>query len=109
MAYQGKGHESFKVLQLIGFAILVFGILLYNEIIVLPFLGFNKNITLSAKSVPAKMEIIIDNEANEVNKLDTEKAKTHLKSEITKNGSSKHSSNGATKRLLDNNSSDDDC
>ena len=109
LAYQGKGHESFKILQLIGFVILVFGILLYNEIIVLPFLGFDKNITLSAKSVPAKMEIIIDNEENEANKLDTEKAKSHLKSEITKNGSSKHSSNGATKRLLDNNSSDDDC
>mmetsp|Transcript_29139 Transcript_29139/g.33329 ORF Transcript_29139/g.33329 Transcript_29139/m.33329 type:complete len:125 (+) Transcript_29139:692-1066(+) len=46
LAYQGKGHESFKVLQLVGFIVLVSGILLYNEIVVIPFWGFNQNITL---------------------------------------------------------------
>ena len=35
--------EHFSVLQLIGFIILVFGTLVYNEILVLPFWGLNKN------------------------------------------------------------------
>ncbi len=37
----GERQESFKVLQLFGFIFLVFGTLVYNEILVLPFLGFN--------------------------------------------------------------------
>ena len=43
LAYPGKGSESFKALQLVGFIILVLGIMLYNEIIVIPFWGFNSN------------------------------------------------------------------
>ena len=42
LIYPGHGHETFKVLQLIGFIILVFGIMLYNEIIILPFFGFDR-------------------------------------------------------------------
>ena len=42
LIYKGSGHENFKVLQLIGFIILVIGVILYNEIVVLPFLGLNK-------------------------------------------------------------------
>lgn len=34
--------ESFSVLELIGFIVLVVGSLIYNEVVVLPFLGFNK-------------------------------------------------------------------
>lgn len=41
MFYKGAGHESFQGLQLVGFVILIAGTLLYNEIIVLPFGGFN--------------------------------------------------------------------
>ena len=39
----GTYFESFKVMQLFGFLLLVFGTLVFNEILVLPFLGFNKN------------------------------------------------------------------
>lgn len=35
--------EKFKVLQLFGFVFLVFGTLVYNEILILPFCGFDKN------------------------------------------------------------------
>lgn len=38
----GVHLESFSVLQLVGFILLSFGTLWYNEIIVIPFLGFNK-------------------------------------------------------------------
>ena len=37
-----KHLEHFKVLQLFGFIFLVFGTLVYNEILVLPFLGFDQ-------------------------------------------------------------------
>ena len=36
-------HESFHWLQLIGFIILVAGTLVYNEIIIVPYFGFDKN------------------------------------------------------------------
>ena len=35
--------ETFKWLQLLGFSILILGSLIYNEILVLPFCGFNAN------------------------------------------------------------------
>ncbi len=53
LGYRGPGHETFKPLQLVGFLVLVSGIILYNEIIVLPFLGFNKN-TMKAKDEAKK-------------------------------------------------------
>jgi len=34
-------QEHFKVLQLFGFILLVFGTLVFNEILILPFLGFD--------------------------------------------------------------------
>lgn len=34
--------EKFEWLQLVGFTILLFGVLVYNEILVLPILGFNR-------------------------------------------------------------------
>ncbi|CAI2371466.1 unnamed protein product [Moneuplotes crassus] len=43
LAKPGDGHERFIWLQLVGLVILVFGTLFFNEILVLPFLGFNKN------------------------------------------------------------------
>mmetsp|Transcript_11505 Transcript_11505/g.10175 ORF Transcript_11505/g.10175 Transcript_11505/m.10175 type:complete len:107 (+) Transcript_11505:986-1306(+) len=39
--YPGKGHERFIWLQIIGFVLIIFGTLMYNEIIILPFLGMN--------------------------------------------------------------------
>ena len=41
--------ESFTWLQLFGFILLVFGTFVYNEIIVLPFLGFDKNTKAAIK------------------------------------------------------------
>jgi hypothetical protein len=37
----GEPIEKFNLLQLLGFIILTMGVLLYNEILVLPFAGFN--------------------------------------------------------------------
>jgi len=37
LIYQGGGHENFKYLQLIGFVIMLIGVIIYNEIIVIPF------------------------------------------------------------------------
>ena len=42
MIKPGKGHERFIWLELIGFVLLVCGTLLFNEIIVIPLLGFNQ-------------------------------------------------------------------
>ena len=42
MAFNGK-REDFSVLQLFGFIFLVFGTLVFNEILILPFLGFDQN------------------------------------------------------------------
>lgn len=39
----GKKLESFTFLQLGGFLILFFGVMIYNELITVPFFGFNKN------------------------------------------------------------------
>ncbi len=38
----GKKVESFTFLQLIGFLILFVGVMIYNEMISVPFFGFNK-------------------------------------------------------------------
>jgi drug/metabolite transporter (DMT)-like permease len=38
----GKQLEHFKVLQLFGFILLVFGTLVFNEILILPFMGFDQ-------------------------------------------------------------------
>jgi hypothetical protein len=43
MAIQGSLHENFVWLELIGFILLVIGTLVYNEILILPFWGFDKN------------------------------------------------------------------
>ena len=43
----GKRIEEFSAYQLCGFIILLFGVFLYNEIIVLPILGFDRNTQLA--------------------------------------------------------------
>jgi hypothetical protein len=35
-------EETFKWLQFLGFILLIFGTLMYNEILVIPILGFNQ-------------------------------------------------------------------
>jgi len=42
VAFNGK-REEFSVLQLFGFIFLVFGTLVFNEILILPFLGFDQS------------------------------------------------------------------
>ena len=39
----GKGRETFYALELGGFIMLVLGTLIFNEVVVIPLLGFNKN------------------------------------------------------------------
>lgn len=39
----GVYTEHFEWLQLAGFILLVMGTFVYNEIVILPFLGFDKN------------------------------------------------------------------
>ena len=41
LLYPGQGKETFYWLQLIGFVILVLGTLVFNEIIIIPFCGFD--------------------------------------------------------------------
>lgn len=53
----GVKSEKFSFLQLAGFILLVFGTLVYNEILVLPFLGFDKN-TKKAREQRAKHGLI---------------------------------------------------
>lgn len=53
------GKEKFDWLQLIGFFLLVLGTLVYNEILVIPFYGFNEN-TKAARERRAKAEGILD-------------------------------------------------
>jgi drug/metabolite transporter (DMT)-like permease len=43
LIYRGGGHENFKWLQFAGFIVMLLGVILYNEVIVLPFFGFDKN------------------------------------------------------------------
>ena len=38
----GAYFETFKIMQLFGFLLLVFGTLVFNEILILPFLGFDQ-------------------------------------------------------------------
>ena len=42
LIYKGDGHEDFIWLQLVGFIVLIFGTLIYNEILVLPCGGFDQ-------------------------------------------------------------------
>jgi hypothetical protein len=43
LLFQGPGHEKFLWLQLVGFMLVIFGSLVFNEIIVFPFFGFSTN------------------------------------------------------------------
>eukprot|EP00343_Euplotes_focardii_P008851 CAMPEP_0205825412 /NCGR_PEP_ID=MMETSP0206-20130828/25083_1 /ASSEMBLY_ACC=CAM_ASM_000279 /TAXON_ID=36767 /ORGANISM="Euplotes focardii, Strain TN1" /LENGTH=400 /DNA_ID=CAMNT_0053124439 /DNA_START=73 /DNA_END=1275 /DNA_ORIENTATION=- len=42
LIYPHGGHETFKYLQLTGFIVLLIGVILYNEFVVIPILGFNQ-------------------------------------------------------------------
>lgn len=62
LLYRGDGHESFKWLQLVGFIILVSGILLYNEIVIIPWCGFNKYTTFAKLEREKKVDTLISEE-----------------------------------------------
>lgn len=57
------GEEKFKVLQLFGFILLVFGTLVYNEILVVPYFGFDQN-TKAARARREKEEGMLDSNRN---------------------------------------------
>lgn len=57
LAYPGKGRETFVWLQVVGFVILIFGTLMYNEIFVIPFWGFNEN---TQDKIDAREEGVIE-------------------------------------------------
>jgi hypothetical protein len=40
-------HEYFEIIQLIGFSIQVCGTLLFNEIVIIPYWGFDRYLTMS--------------------------------------------------------------
>lgn len=44
---QYSEHEYFDYVQLLGFIVQVVGTLIFNEVLVLPFLGLNKHLSLS--------------------------------------------------------------
>lgn len=53
------GAETFDWLQLVGFILLVCGTLVYNEIVVIPYFGFNQN-TKAARARREKEEGMLD-------------------------------------------------
>lgn len=59
LIYPGLGHESFKPLQLVGFVVLIGGIILYNEIVVLPWFGFDKNTVKAIELKRSRVESLI--------------------------------------------------
>ena len=57
LIYPLEGHETFKPLQLGGFIVLVFGVLLYNEIIVLKMCGLDKNLIIKQSETDEFVEL----------------------------------------------------
>ena len=41
MLYPGAGHETFRSLELVGFVVLLSGVLIFNEIVHINFLGLD--------------------------------------------------------------------
>lgn len=60
LIYPKEGHESFKYLQLIGFIVLVTGIVLYNEILVIPFFGFDKSTVKALEEKEKEVESLLE-------------------------------------------------
>lgn len=60
-----KRLEHFKVLQLFGFIFLVFGTLIYNEILILPFWGFDKNTKREQKKREEENKGLLDDTAQD--------------------------------------------
>jgi hypothetical protein len=56
--------EHFKVLQLAGFLLLVLGTLVFNEIVILPFLGFDKNTKAAIAMREKEAHGFLDNSGN---------------------------------------------
>lgn len=61
LIYPGAGvHEEFHFLQLGGFIVLVIGTLVYNEIIVIPFLGLDQNTRAALAQKEAEGKALLD-------------------------------------------------
>ena len=66
MPFIDKCHrESFNWLQLVGFVLLVFGTVIYNEVLVLPFLGFDQYTKKALES--KKQQLLETDEQGELN------------------------------------------
>ena len=50
-------HEGFHWLELIGFIILVAGTLVYNEIIIVPYFGFDKNTKVAIEARKKQLQV----------------------------------------------------
>ncbi len=53
----GKIKEEFTVLQLFGFMTLFMGVVIYNEILTIPFFGFNK---YTKKAIAAREDMKVE-------------------------------------------------
>jgi hypothetical protein len=60
----GEKLESFTYFQLFGFIILFTGVLIYNEMVTLPFYGFSK---YTKKAIASREETIIKVERKSLN------------------------------------------
>ena len=65
LAYPARFHEHevFDFVQLLGFIVQVFGTLVFNEVVVLPFWGLNENLTLKQNK---RYDRLVDDEPAEV-------------------------------------------
>ena len=79
------GKEKFDWLQLIGFILLVIGTLVYNEIVVVPFFGFDQN-TKAARAQREKEEGMLDGSRNtETNGADYQAVSPHAAYDASRN------------------------
>lgn len=70
----GEGQETFIWLELVGFVLLVLGTLVFNEILVIPFLGFNQN---TKAAIEERKNLVGDGEDSE-NSPDLNRTKGEL-------------------------------
>jgi hypothetical protein len=79
------GAEHFDPLQLLGFILLVAGTLVYNEIVVVPWFGFDQN-TKAARAKREKEEGMLDSSRNtETGGADYQAVSPHAAYDATRN------------------------
>ena len=70
LIYQGNGNETFKILQLDGFILIVLGAIIYNEIIEIPLFGLDQNTKAAIERNSIEDKCIDMNNASELNILE---------------------------------------